>query len=99
MPCDFFNHWKISPVISFKHISSASKFIIDEVRFEEIIQKKSFRLLEKHLLMLRCLKRMKKLDADNPKLHSALMKFLKLSKRMRRRVSDEISDDGNSSSK
>lgn len=62
-------------------------------------RKKTFRLLEKHLLMLRCLKRMKKLDADNPKLHSALMKFLKLSKRMRRRVSDEISDDGNSSSK
>ncbi len=30
--------------------------------------------------MLRCLKRMKKLDSNYPKLHSCLMKFLKLSK-------------------
>ncbi|CAF0802062.1 unnamed protein product [Rotaria sp. Silwood1] len=33
---------------------------------------------KKYLLMLRCLKRMKKLDANNAKLHSCLMKFLKL---------------------
>ena len=37
--------------------------------------------LEKYLLMLRCLKRMKKLDANNAKLHSCLMKFLKQSKK------------------
>jgi hypothetical protein len=36
--------------------------------------------LEKYLLMLRCLKRMKKIDSNNAKLHSCLMKFLKLSK-------------------
>lgn len=34
--------------------------------------------------MLRCLKRMKKLEADNPKLHSYLMRFLKLGKRMQK---------------
>jgi len=31
---------------------------------------------KKHLLMLRCLKRMKKLDSNDPKFHSCLMKFL-----------------------
>ncbi|CAF0922384.1 unnamed protein product [Rotaria sordida] len=35
---------------------------------------------KKYLLMLRCLKRMKKLDTNHPKLHSCLMKFLKLVK-------------------
>lgn len=33
----------------------------------------------KSLLMLRCLKRMKKIDSTNPKFHLCLMKFLKLS--------------------
>jgi hypothetical protein len=36
--------------------------------------------LEKYLLMLRCLKRMKKIDSNNAKLHSCLMKFLQLGK-------------------
>ncbi|UJR25810.1 hypothetical protein I4U23_007160 [Adineta vaga] len=33
---------------------------------------------KKYLLMLRCLKRMKKIDTNNAKFHSCLMKFLKL---------------------
>ena len=38
----------------------------------------SYSILEKYLLMLRCLKRMKKLDPTDAKLHSSLMKFLRL---------------------
>ncbi|CAF3920737.1 unnamed protein product, partial [Rotaria magnacalcarata] len=42
---------------------------------------------KKSLLMLRCLKRMKKLDSNNPKVHLCLMKFLKF-------ITDEpISDE------
>ncbi len=44
-----------------------------------LIEKTLF-VVEKYLLMLRCLKRMKKLDSNNAKLHSSLMKFLQLSK-------------------
>jgi hypothetical protein len=45
-----------------------------------------FFYLEKYILMLRCLKRMKKIDSNNAKLHSCLMKFLKLSKTKTRNV-------------
>ncbi|CAF4348649.1 unnamed protein product [Rotaria magnacalcarata] len=56
---------------------------------------------KKHLLMLRCLKRMKKIDANNAKLHSCLMKFLKLvetepiaDERIRTLIEDELKTFG-----
>ncbi|CAF4340093.1 unnamed protein product, partial [Adineta steineri] len=52
---------------------------------------------KKYLLMLRCLKRMKKIDADNAKFHSCLMKFLQLvqsepiaDERVRTLIDDEL---------
>ncbi|CAF4248555.1 unnamed protein product [Rotaria magnacalcarata] len=51
--------------------------------------------------MLRCLKRMKKIDANNAKLHSCLMKFLKLvetepiaDERIRTLIEDELKTFG-----
>ncbi|CAF3365910.1 unnamed protein product [Rotaria socialis] len=56
---------------------------------------------KKHLLMLRCLKRMKKIDTNNAKLHSCLMKFLKLvetepiaDERIRTLIEDELKTFG-----
>ncbi|CAF1021988.1 unnamed protein product [Adineta steineri] len=52
---------------------------------------------KKYLLMLRCLKRMKKLDTNNAKFHSCLMKFLKMmelepvtDERLRTIIDDEL---------
>lgn len=54
---------------------------------------------KKYLLMLRCLKRMKKVDAMNAKLHSCLMKFLQLvekepsqDERIRTLINEELKD-------
>ncbi|CAF1526923.1 unnamed protein product, partial [Adineta ricciae] len=56
---------------------------------------------KKYLLMLRCLKRMKKLDENNAKFHSCLMKFLKLmedepigEERIRKLIDEELNDFG-----
>ncbi|CAF0974034.1 unnamed protein product [Adineta steineri] len=56
---------------------------------------------KKYLLMLRCLKRMKKIDADNAKFHSCLMKFLQLvqsepitDERVRTLIDDELKTFG-----
>ena len=40
--------------------------------------------------MLRCLKRMKTLEADNPKLHLCLMKFLRLGLKTKRFISIDV---------
>ena len=83
-PCDSCNRWRTSRAISSTRTISASKCTIDDVGFDRGHAANSTYAIDcrlgKCLLMLRCLKRMKKLDGDNAKLHSCLMKFLKLSR-------------------